>query len=267
MVQFNEKISICYTCCGPTYRKSALRQLTENCVEHPNVSYCVLTDDKEYFSGVTLQNFLVNSIEDFYDEFPLSEKYEPYLKGVDDNDYAKKFIKQTYKFPYATMRFQMLQAKKFGALNVALLNTDTTINLEVLTEDLLKNKNIIYNAVSLWLENYEDMRIKTAVDVLDEKHNLTATFPIMVFDEAARLYVLEDMAKLDELFFLWNDLVESLYQNGQMAHHIGSYVIHDEFILASIYNCIRINRPTNDGISHKIFNVIHNASEERFWTV
>lgn len=267
MINLNENISICYTCCGPTYRKSALRQLTENCVEHPNVSYCVLTDDKDYFSGVTLQNFLVNSIEDFYDEFPLSEKYEPYLKGVDENEYAKKFIERNYKFPYATMRFQMLQAKKFGALNVALLNTDTTINLETLTPDLLKDKNIIYNAVSLWYENYDDLRIKTAVDVLVERHDLTSTFPIMVFDEAARLYVLNDEAKLDELFFLWNDVVETLYQKDQMKHHIGSYVTHDEFILAPIYNCIGIDRPADDSIKNRIFNVKHNATEERFWTI
>jgi len=46
-----------------------------------------------------------------------------------------------------------------------------------------------------------------------------------------------------------------------MKHFRGSYVINDEYILAPIYNSLSMEHKFN----HALFDVKHNAKEERFW--
>ena len=130
-MDFNEKIAICYTCCGPTYRKTALEKLNNLHIDNPNLYYFVLTDDKSYFNGVTRQNFIVNELKDFYPEYPELETYEPFLESTSKEDYAEKFLAQNYKFPFSTNRFHFKQAKEFGVHNIAMLGTDTDINLDI----------------------------------------------------------------------------------------------------------------------------------------
>lgn len=267
MINFDEKICICYTCCGPTYRKSALDKLTNHYFDHPNLYYCVLTDDKSYFKGLKRENLVVNELKDFYNDFPHLIKYESFLESTDANDYGKKFNSINYKFPFATMRFHLTQAKNFGVYNVALLGTDSTINLDFLTNDLLKKKNIIYNYVSAWFEDITADRIKVVVDMIKERYNLDVTSKeVMVFDEATRLYVFKDLEFMDMFFNMWDDIVAHLYIENKTHFHVGSYAMHDEFLLAVIYNVIGISGPDDLSINHNIFNVKHNPKEERFWT-
>jgi hypothetical protein len=50
-MEFDEKIAICYTCCGPTYRKTALEKLNNLHIDNPNLYYFIITDDKRCASG------------------------------------------------------------------------------------------------------------------------------------------------------------------------------------------------------------------------
>jgi len=98
------------------------------------------------------------------------------------------------------------------------------------------------------------------VDLLKDKYNLITNEQINVFDEAARLYVLEDMDKLNELFEIWNDVVFSLYETGKMDCFIGWYAMNDEYLLGAIYDVIGITRPKD--IDTNILLVNHNPAVE-----
>jgi hypothetical protein len=263
MVKFDEKLAICYTCCGPTYRKTALEKINNLYFDHPNIYYFILTDDKEYFKDVKRSNFVVNELKDFYGEYPLLEKYEPFLESESEEDYAKKFIEQNYKFPFSTTRLHLLQAKEFNVCNLAMLGTDSHVNFDVLNEEHFKDKNIIYNMVTQWFVGADDVKMKVVVDLLKDKYNLVTNEQINVFDEAARLYVLEDMNKLNQLFDIWNDVVFSLYETGKMDCFIGWYAMNDEYLLGAIYDVIGITRPKD--IDTNILLVNHNPAVERFW--
>lgn len=263
MIKFDEKLAICYTCCGPTYRKSALDKLNNLYFDHPNIYYFILTDDKEYFKDVKRKNFVVNELKDFYEQYPKLKIFEPFLESDNEEDYAKKFIEQNYKFPFSTYRFQLLQAKEFNIHNIAMLGTDTHINFDTLSNEHFKDKNIIHNMVTQWFVDANDVKMKVVVDLLKDKYNLVTSEQINVFDEAARLYVLEDTDKLNQLFDLWNDVVFSLYEEGKMDCFIGWYAMNDEYLLGAIYDVIGISRPKY--IDTNILLVNHNPAVERFW--
>lgn len=263
MIKFDEKLAICYTCCGPTYRKSALDKINNLYFDHPNLYYFILTDDKEYFKDVKRKNLVVNELKDFYEQYPKLKIFEPFLESDNEEDYAKKFIEQNYKFPFATYRFQLLQAKEFNIHNIAMLSTDTYINFDILSDKHFKDKNIIHNVVSQWFVDANNVKMKVVVDLLKDKYNLVTNEQIHVFDEAARLYVLEDTDKLNQLFNMWNDVVFSLYEEGKMDCFTGWYVMNDEYLLGAIYDVIDIKGPKN--IGDNILLVNHNPKVERFW--
>jgi hypothetical protein len=173
-VNFTEKICVCYTCCGPTYRKSALDKLTNIYPDADNVFYCVLTDDKSYFKDLQRKNLIINELKDFYSEYPYLETYEPYLESVDAQDYAKKFMETNYLFPYSTMRFHLIQAQSVGCSNVAILSTDSEFILEALWDGFFEDKNKIYY-LGNWFLDVSDIRIKTVDDILRSKYNLSCS--------------------------------------------------------------------------------------------
>ena len=265
MIQFNEKIAICYTCCGPTYRKTALEKITNLYFDHPNLYYFILTDDKNYFADVQRKNFIVHELKDFYNTYPKLEQYESFLESYDVDDYAKKFVETDYKFPFSTTRFHLLQAAAFNVHNIAMLGTDSHINFDVLKQEHLDDKNILYNMVSHWDVESEDVKMKVVVNLLNEKYNLTTSSKIKVFDEAARLYVFCDSTKMMELFNMWNDVVFDLYDQNKMNCFRGWYAINDEYLLGAVYNVLGITQPVDLNLSPKILIVNHNPQVERFW--
>lgn len=264
-LKFTEKLAICYTCCGPTYRKTALDKINNLYFDNPNLYYFILTDDKNYFNEVTRQNFVVNELKDFYIDYPELEKYEYFLESENDQDYAKKFIEQNYKFPFSTTRFHLLQAKEYGITNIAMLGTDSNINFEVLEQQHLTTKNIIYNSVTQWLVSADDVKMKIISDLLKENYNLITNQQINVFDEAARLYVFSDINKINELFTIWNNIVFDLYRQDKIKYFKGWYAINDEYLLGAIYDVINIRRPDNIDSNNRILVVNHNPQVERFW--
>ena len=265
MINFTEKLAICYTCCGPTYRKTALEKFNDSYFDDPNLYYFVLTDDKSYFKNVQRKNFVVNELKDFYTDYPELEQYEPFLESIDAQDYAKKFLEQGYKFPFSTTRFHLLQAKEHNVCNIAMLGTDSDVNFNILNQEHLTDKDIIYNMVTQWHVSADDVKMKVVVDLLKEKYGLITNQQINVFDEAARLYVFSNLTKMDEFFTIWNNVVFDLYREGKMDCFRGWYAMNDEYLLGAIYDVIGIQNPKDININPQILTVNHNPQVERFW--
>lgn len=263
-MNFNENIAICYTCCGPTYRKTALEKLNNLHIDNPSLYYFVITDDKSYFEGVTRQNFIVNELKDFYSEYPELKTYEPFLESTSVEDYADKFLKLNYKFPFSTNRFHFKQAKEFGIYNIAMLGTDTDINLNV-ANHILSHKNILYNSISRWFKNISEEKMMWVVDILKEKYKLSVDNNIMVFDAAAKLFLFQDVEKMNQFFEIWNDIMFTLYRENKIKDFAGSYAVNDEYILAPIYNALGIKEPKTDNYQ-SLFVPNHNPQVERFWS-
>jgi hypothetical protein len=263
VLNLNEKLAVCYTCCGPTYRETALHKLNHLHFDHPNIYYFVLTDNKEYFKDVKRSNFVVNELKDFYEEYPELELYEPFLESTSIDDYADKFIKQNYKFPFSTNRFHFMQAEKFGICNIAMLGTDTDLNLSIVN-DFLEPKNTLYNAVSRWYKNISEESMLHVVNILREKYNLPVEDNVMVFDAAAKFFIFDNVDIMKEFFKIWNDVMFILYREDKIKDFGGWYAVNDEYILAPIYNALKIEGPRNDNYV-ALFDVQHNPAKERFW--
>ncbi len=261
-----EKIAICYSCAGESYRESAVRQLTEHYFDDDNLFYFIITDNKKYFDNIKRKNLIVNELKDFYEEFPHVEKYEPLLESTDKSDYAKKFVESNYLYSFSLMRFHLLQAYKHGITNVSIMCTDTNINFELFTNDLFDTKNTIYNAVSEWDTNIDEKDMDIVKNYLKEKHNLIPSEVVRVLDAAGRFFVFNDLGNLYKFFTVWNDVILHLYENDYMKRFAGSYVYHDEYILAPIYNVFGLNKKEVHSTS-RMFNVNHNQIQERFWRI
>lgn len=268
-----EKIAVCYTCCGPTYRESAKRQLINKYFDDDNIYYCILTDDKSYFDDVERKNLVVNELKDFYKDFPDLEKNEAFLESNSKEDYAIKFVDNNYLFPFSTYRFNLLQAVNLGINNIALLCTDTYINFKLRSEwgnelnwgfenDIFKNKNSIYNAVSCWPSSTTEHNMGFISDILKKDFNLIADDTVTVVDAAARLFIFENTKQVTKFFNLWNSIIEKLYSTKKISIFKGSYVINDEYILAPLYNTFKF---TISPDIFRIFTVNHDQANERFW--
>lgn len=263
--KYKQKIAICYSCSGESYRESALRRLTEDYFDDDNLYYFIITDDKNYFKAVNRKNLIVNELKDFYDDFPMLEKYEALIDSKDKNDYAKKFIETRYLYSFSLLRFHLLQAARHGISNINLMCTDTCINFNTLNirQEVL-NTNTIYNAVSEWDSYTSNPHISMIANILEEKYGYVTQDPVRVLDAAGRFFCLDSVDTCKKLFEVWNEVIVHLYEKDMMKHYAGSYVYNDEYILAPIYQMFGLNKM----ISHSgssFFIVNHNALHERFW--
>jgi hypothetical protein len=102
---------------------------------------------------------------------------------------------------------------------------------------------------------------KEWISFLENKYNKSIDKNLLVLDEAARLYIPNTLDDLKNLFYIWNEVIEFLYESKKINQYKGSYVIHDEYILAPIYNLLNINV----GNISNLFDVKHNREVERFW--
>lgn len=275
-INFKEKIAVCHTCCGPTYRKSTYDKLKNYYKDNENIYYCVLTDDKEYFKDLNRKNLIVNELEDFRQEFPKLKNKEFFLKSSDKNDYAKKWVEQKYYFPFSTYRFNVLQAIKLNIKNIILLCTDTKIifDPEFFNDELFQKTEMFYNTNSEWDENINNFSMEFPIKILKEKYNLFVDNTVRILDAPARMYIPKDLDSLKRFFNIWNDVIETLYENNQIHHFVGSYSINDEYILGPIYNALNLNKRhchtlqiPIDNPSRSVFQVNHNSIHERFWVI
>lgn len=262
-----DKLAICYTCCGPTYRKTAKEKLMDLYVDDEDIFYFVITDNKEYFKDVDRKNLFVFELKEFYDEYPHIEKYEYFLESDDPDEYGKEFLKQKYKFPFAVNRFHLLIAHKMNIKNVAMLCTDTDIILDSF-DSLELGKNYIYNAMTIWDVEHKNHKSEHVVEILKNDYGYEVNDRIRVFDAAAKLFTFSDTEYMYKFFKLWDETMFKLYDSGKIRIYRGSYAINSESILAPIYDVMNIQEgysKTNLKFWRRLFKVKHNKKEERFW--
>lgn len=264
--KFDEKIAICYIACGPTYRETLLDRLNTIYFDDPNLYYFILTDDKKYFENISFTNICVKELKDYYEEFPEIQQFEFLIEKEDKNEYAEEFVKLGYKFPFSIIRFLLLDAYRSNISNILLIVADTWIRFENFTNEYLKEKNKIYNAVSEWDEYVWNNDMGIIASLLQKKHNLIADKVIRVLDACARLFVFENVDDAKKLFDLWHEIIMYIYQNNLLRLYQGSYANNDEFILAPIYNVMGLNKQ-HQHAGFGIFEVNHNPIKERFWHV
>jgi hypothetical protein len=267
----SEPLVVGYTCCGPTFRKSVYDKLKNYYFDDDNLFYCIVTDDKSYFNDLNRKNLIVNELKDFYDEFPTLQTNEAFLESINEQDYADKFIHTNYLFPFSTYRFNIWQAIKLNIKNVSMLCTDTSIKFNRINTELFKTTNVMHNARSAWFYNHikeyfqlpyiSYKNIEPIVNFLENKYNKKIDENLLVLDEAARLYIPTTLDDLKQLFYVWDEVITFLYETKQINQYKGSYVIHDEFILAPIYNLLNVNFNNKTDL----FEVNHNKEVERFW--
>ena len=257
-----DKLAICYTCCGPTYRKTARDKLINLHKDNADIFYFVITEDVDYFKDVKRKNLIVKNLKDFYDKYPHVEKYESFLESESLEDYAKKFIATKYRFPFSVNRFNFILAKEYNIKNVALLGTDTDINLDRYKS--LKDKdNRIYNAVSRWFEVTSKKNMHLIVDLLKSKYNITVDEKIMIYDAAGKLFCFDKIDHMMRFLDIWDDVIETMYKTKNIHLFQGSYAVNNEYILAPIYNALNISGIPSD--TPRLFEVKHNPEVERPW--
>jgi len=259
----NNKIAICYTCCGPTYRSTAREKLLNLYPDNKDIYYFVITDDTTSFVDIERANLYVYNLKDFYDEFPHLEIYEPFLESKNKEDYAEKFIDQGYRFPFSTNRLHLILASRHDITNVALLGTDTDLHVEKFPQYKCRD-NIIYNTVSRWDSDISESNMGLVVSILNDKYGLCVDKQVRVFDAAGKLFCFESTDYMLNFFNIWDDIMQILYKEDNIKHFAGGYAVNNEYILAPIYNAIGIRGLKSD-IGLGLFDARHNPAVERFW--
>jgi hypothetical protein len=271
-----DKLAICYTCCGPTYRKTARDKLINLHKDNKDIFYFVITEDADYFKDVKRKNLIVKNLKDFYTEYPHVEKYESFLESENLEDYANKFLATDYRFPFSVNRFNFILAKEYNIKNVALLGTDTDINLNCYKsiQNKLKPVNKIYNVVGRWPEVTSNFNMSVVVDLLKTKYNLTVDEKLVIFDAAGKLFCFDKIDDMMRFFNIWDDIIETLYKTNKIPLFHGSYAVNNEYILAPIYNALNITdgQINEHAIAEEfgvhvlnLFTVNHNPEVERPW--
>jgi hypothetical protein len=164
------------------------------------------------------------------------------------------------------MRFHLLQAYKENISNVALMCTDTNLEFSRFDKSLLETKNTIYNYISEWDRDISENKMMYVVNQLEFKYNLKSDQIVRVLDAAGRLFVFESPEYMKQFFDVWNEIIVYLFENDYIRHYRGSYVYHDEYILAPIYNVFNLNKMHSHS-ERRLFTVEHNQTHERFWNL
>lgn len=263
-VNFSEKLAICYVSCGPTYRESLLKKLNEKYFDHENLYYFILTDDKEYFKDLPFKNLCVKELKDYYEEFSEIRQFEYLIESKNKTDYATQFVNTNYTFPFSIMRFLLLEAYRAEIKNILLIVSDTWVDFNKLTDDYFKEKNRMFNAVSEWDEYIWTNNMHYIASILQKQHNLISDKTVRILDACARLFVFEDLEIAKRFFDIWQDVMMTLYKRDLIKHYKSSYANNDEFILAPIYNVLKLNL-SQQHCGYGIFVVNHDSVQERFW--
>lgn len=263
-VNFSEKLAICYVSCGPTYRESLLKKLNEKYFDHENLYYFILTDDKSYFKDLPFTNLCVKELKDYYEEFPEIRQFEYLIEAKSKTEYATQFVKTNYVFPFSIMRFLLLDAYRAEIKNILLIVSDTWVDFNKLTDQYFIEKNRMFNAVSEWDEYIWTNNMHHIAKRLQTNHNLIPDKVVRILDACARLFVFKDLETAKNLFDIWHDVMMFLYKADLIKHYKSSYANNDEFILAPIYNVLKLNL-SHQHSGYSIFSVNHDPVQERFW--
>jgi hypothetical protein len=130
------------------------------------------------------------------------------------------------------------------------------------------NKPFLWNAVSQWPDNVTEStvsgrKLSIVSNILKDKYNLPVNNTVTLVDAAARLFLFKDIEQTLDFFKIWNDIIEYLYKNNLIKGiYEGHYVVHDEYILAPIYDAFGFPKSQD---MERIFIVEHDGKNERFW--
>jgi hypothetical protein len=271
MLQLSSNIAVCICCSGPTYRQTTLDKLNNVYIDHPNVYYFIITDDKEFFRECTRENLTVNTLEELQADSILS-KQEYYLQSTSIEDYGEKFNRLNWKYPFFSNRFHFLQVlnyQKAEITNLFFTCTDATVKLERLShyeQQLMSEKNSIGNIIGR-AEGVvsQDPRMQLVADFLKSEYNIAATPPIMKYDGAGRCFIFNNKAKIKELFEIYNNTIKHIYNTNKINLYVCPYAYMDEPILAVIANSLGIQPHTNHNMFRNILSVQHNPTIERWF--
>lgn len=260
----SNKLAICHTFCGHTYRDSCIDKLKNNYLDNEEVYYFVITDDTRPFNDIKRKNLIVKNLKEFYPKYPHLEKYEYFLESSNIEDYVKKFREQRYRFPFSTNRLHLDLAYKHEITNVALMATDSLFNVENFKNIKLRN-NIIYNLCTHWYKNLNEKNMNLVSSILKKDFNLNCTDPIKIYDAACKLFCFSDTHFMLNFLKVWDHVLLSLYESDDIKKFQGSYAVNNEYILGPIYNALGIIGPPKFSINRSILSVHHNQKVERFW--
>lgn len=259
-----EKVAICYTCSGETYRKSAYDKITNFYSDDENLYYFILTDDKGFFRDIKRKNLIVNEFKDFYGTYPNIEKFEKVPEVSSIEEYAKTFLHKGYLFSFSLMRLHLIQAIEYGITNITMISTDSTINPKTINT-VLHNKNTIYNAVSEWDESIKKWGMEHIQEYLKLNYSYDTGDTVRVLDAAARLFIFDNIKSVTEFFTVWNNILSYLYNTEKIKIFRGPYVIHDEYILAPLYKMFGLTNKNCHACTKDLFEVKHAILKERYW--
>lgn len=260
----DSRIAICHNFCGPTYKKSCIDKLTNHYRDHDDVYYFVITDDTKPFENIPRRNLVVKNIKDFHEDYPNIKKYEPYLEAQTPEEYAQKFRKQKYRFPFSTNRLHLRLAAEYDIKNVAMMATDSFFRIEQF-KNIPFRDNILYNLATHWYTNIPGKSMELVKDILEEEFNITCGDKIHIFDAACKTFCFESVDFMLKFLNIWDVVLTRLYDKNLIGRFQGSYAVNNEYILGPIYDAIGISGPPKHNICRSIMTVNHDQKTERFW--
>lgn len=270
-----EKLAVCYTISGPTYVDNAVKKLTEVWSNDPNLYFFIITDDKNNFAKVSRPNLVIKEMQEFYKDYPEIEPHEYLLRsGTDPYDFGRRFVESGYKYPCQVQRFHLKLAIEHEITNVLYIGTDIDLLLNRIDPDepdsfdVFSKKNYLYNAVSWWTEPISaNEQLKVSAKIIKDRYGLEPKNPneIWIHDEAARLYIFENVEFMQRFFEMWHYVVGVLFQTGDMQRYFeGTIAWHEERFLGIIHDVLGINRP-HDMLP--LYKTDQNPERDRPWMV
>lgn len=264
MKTLDNKLAICHTFCGQTYRDSCIDKLKNKYSDNKEVYYFVITDDTKPFNNIKRKNLIVKNLKEFYPKYPHLEKYEYFLESSSIEDYVKKFREQKYRFPFSTNRFHLDLASEYNIKNVALMATDSFFEISNFKK-LKFRDNIIYNLCTHWDKKITEKNMNLVTKVLERDFNLKCSEIVRIYDAACKLFCFSDIKFMLRFLKIWDHVLLSLYKSNDIKKFQGSYAVNNEYILGPIYNALKIKGPPNFTTNRSVLSVIHNKKKERFW--
>lgn len=264
MTVTDNRVAICHNFCGPTYKKSCIDKLTNHYQDHDDVYYFVITDNIKPFINLPRKNLIVKNIKDFHSEFPNIKKYEPYLEAKTAEEYAEKFRKQKYRFPFSTNRLHLKLAAEYGIKNVAMMATDSFFIVDRFRKLPLRD-NRLYNLMTHWYTDMPNKSMWLVKEILKEEFNLACGEKIHIFDAACKTFCFESVDFMLNFLNIWDTVLTKLYDRDLIKRFQGPYAVNNEYILGPIYDVLGIKGPPTHHICRSFMTVKHNQKEERFW--
>lgn len=287
----SNKLLLVQIAVGPTYRNRLLNNLIKN-ESYDLFDVFIMTEDVDYFSSVSHKpNLFIKNINDIRKNYPWSLEFEKIPPKIDsEEDYAKLYIEENYKFPTMIERFvwDWEYAENYNAfifMNCDILPIADTESYKLLEnyftnptiknpfsdiEDVLENKIIVIPGGGSHDVGYHTY-LKEFAEKINDKYQVTTkeienVFPIT--DGNFRTFKFPDTKLIKPFFKLVNNVVHDVFTDNTyfvMREH-SMWLLNSELILSIIFNLldVRLFPNTAEWGFHGSF-AINCYPEDRFW--